>query len=152
MQSYVKFAFVRNPYDRFMSAVSQHLKLGTPYMRQAILSDPETFYRVAARFALTALKHEQVQNDHKLVHFRPQLRFVNIDGHRWADLIFHLENPQEMQGTPVAGWLSEMRDANQTFGGQGYDPHRLGAEALARLGDFYSEDFETFGYKRIEPV
>lgn len=151
VQGYVKFAFVRNPYHRFLSAVSQHLKLGTHYMRRSILSDAETFYRVAASFALDSLRHDPVQNDHKLVHFRPQVRFVNIDGHRWADLIFHLENPEELQGTPVAGWLAEMKDANRTdaFGGTGYDPQRLGAAALAKLNEFYAEDFDAFGYTRL---
>lgn len=66
VRGYLKFAFVRNPYHRYLSAISQHLKLGTPYMRSAILADPSVFYRVAASFAQTALTSHPVENDHVL--------------------------------------------------------------------------------------
>ena len=153
VQDYLKFVFVRNPYDRFFSAVSQHLKLGTPYMRDAVLADPDAFYRVAASFALTALRPHPVENDHKLVHFRLQCNFANIDGRRWADYVFRLEQPESLQGTPVAGWLPDMatRKANPTegFAKRGYEVDRLGPGAIAALNDFYARDFEAFGYDRL---
>lgn len=152
VRDYLKFVFVRNPYDRFLSAVSQHLKLGTPYMREAILADPDVFYRVAASFALTALRLHPVENDHKLVHFRPQSNFVNIEGQQWADLVFHLEQPEELLGTPVAAWLPDMaQKANPTagFAEKGYETERLGPEAIAAINDFYARDFELFGYDRL---
>lgn len=152
VRDYLKFVFVRDPYHRFLSAVSEHLKLGTPYMRNAVLADPEAFYRVAASFALTALRAAPVENDHKLVHFRPQCNFVNIDGHRWADLVFRLEQPESLQGTPVARWLPDMaqKKANPTesFAG-GYEVERLGPEATAALNAFYARDFEAFGYDAL---
>ena len=150
--SYLKFTFVRNPYHRYLSAISQHLKLGTPHMRGAILADPEIFYRVAASFARTALQPHPVENDHRLVHFRLQCNFVNIDGRRWADHVFQLEKPESLQDTPVAGWLPDMatRKENPTEGlGDGYEVGRLGPEAIAALNDFYARDFEAFGYDRL---
>lgn len=151
MQGYLKFSFVRDPYHRFLSAVSQHLKLGTPAMRSAILADPEAFYRVAAAFACSALKLHPVENDHKLVHFRPQVHFVNIDGRRWADDVFKLEDPKALEGSPVARWLSQMSAANRTggVGEKGYDVARLGPQAIAALNDFYARDFEELGYTRF---
>jgi|GEM_PF-4811735 len=152
VQGYLKFVFVRNPYHRYLSAVSQHLKLGTPYMRAAVLADPEAFYRVAASFAITSLRTHPVENDHKLVHFRQQCHFVNLDGHRWADHVFRLEDLDSMKGTPVAGWLPDMaeRKANPTEGfAGGYEVARLGPEAIAALNDFYARDFEAFGYDRV---
>lgn len=151
VQDYVKFTFVRDPYQRYMSAVSQHLKLGTPMMRQAILGDADTFYQVAAAFAVSALTPEAVMNNHKLVHFRQQRNFANIDGQPWVDYVFHLERPEALRQSPVAQWLPEMAAANRTggFARDGYDPERLGPAALAALNDFYAADFECFGYERL---
>ncbi len=153
VQGYVKFTFVRDPYQRFMSAVSQHLKLGTHFMRQAIIDEPDVFYAVAARFALSALKTRDVENEHKLVHFRLQCNFANIDGRRWVDHVFHLEDHSALRGTPVEGWLPDMfsNKANRTSDryDSGYDAERLGTKAIAALNTFYARDFETFDYKRI---
>lgn len=152
VRGYVKFVFVRNPYHRFLSAVSQHLKLGTPYMRDAILADPETFYRVAASFARSGLRTQLIENDHRLVHFRLQCNFANIDGRRWADHVFRLEQPDSLRGTPVEAWLPDLAErANPTEGyaKQGYEAERLGAEAIRALNEFYARDFESFDYDRL---
>lgn len=152
-RDYVKFTFVRNPYTRFLSAISQHLKLGTPYMRKAILNDADTFYRVASSFATSSLRLHPVENDHKLVHFRPQVSFANIDGHRWVDHAFRLEDPNGVTSTPVATWLPDLatENLNRTggFAEGGYDIARLGPDAISALNAFYARDFDTFGYERL---
>lgn len=149
VQGYLKFGFVRDPYERFLSAVSQHLKLSTPYLRTAILADPDIFYLVAASFAQTALQKHPVENDHKLVHFRPQSHFHNIDGKRWTDHVFRLEAPEALQGTPLAGWLPSMTVvANKTEGyaDKGYEVDRLGRPAIDAISDFYEVDFRNFDF------
>lgn len=153
VKSYIKFTFVRNPYDRFFSAISQHLKLGSDQMRRAILSDESTFYNVASSFARTSLNLKAIENDHRLVHFRPQVNFVNIDGRRWADLVFHLEDCRELKGSPVATWLPNMaQKANPTiaFSDTGYDHSRLDSNAINCLNAFYVKDFESFGYEMLQ--
>ena len=151
VRDYLKFTFVRDPYQRFLSAVSQHLKLGTGHMRNAILADPEVFYQVAAAFAINALKTRPVELDHKLVHFRLQVNFANIDGDRWADEVLKLEEPKALAASPVARWLPEMVAANRTggFAEKGYEPERMGMEALAALNAFYARDFDSLGYPRL---
>lgn len=152
VRDYLKFVFVRNPYHRFLSAVSQHLKLGTPQMRSAILANPETFYYVAGSFAVDALREHAVENNHKMVHFRLQGNFVNIDGHLWADHVFHLETPESLHGTPVAGWLPDMATVSNPTEGyaeRGYEVERIGVKAIAALNAFYARDFDSFGYNRL---
>lgn len=154
VHSYVKFTFVRDPYQRYLSAVSQHLKLGTPMMRDAILNDVEAFYQVASAFAMAVLDTAKVENDHRLVHFRPQYNFVNVDSRQWVKHVFHLEEKAEaLAGTPVAGWLPDLFQSkvNQTqgFGTNGYEIDRLGQAAITTLNAFYACDFETFGYDKL---
>ena len=91
---YFKFGFVRNPYTRFLSAVSQHIKLGTPHTRAAILREPDLFYRTASSFALTVLDRNRIAGDHRLVHFREQGDFFYLEGAPWADCILKLEEPR----------------------------------------------------------
>lgn len=151
VQDYVKFTFVRDPYQRYLSAVSQHLKLGTPMMRHAILNDAEAFYRVASVFAVSALHPHRVENDHRMVHFRQQRNFTNLDGQCWADHVFHLEDPKALVGTQVEGWLPDMATNNRTGGlaEHGYDIARLTSEARDTLNRFYAPDFEQFGYEQV---
>jgi len=148
---YVKFGFVRDPYARFLSAISQHLKLATPAIRKAILSEPDLFYRFASSFALNVLDMDAIENDHRLVHFRPQVHFHNLDGQRWTDFAFKLEQPETMQGTPVAKFLpnmSEVRNKTQGYSESGYETDRLSPQAIGALTRFYDADFGCFAYRR----
>lgn len=149
---YYKFVFVRNPYNRFMSSISQHLKLMAPAMRTAILTDENAFYHVARAFALHGLRAPQIENEHKLVHFRIQCNFANIDGQRWVDEVFKLED-LDFQSSPAAKWLPDMgstaRNTTNLPSSSGYDIKKLGDEAIAAINEFYDRDFSTFGYEKL---
>ena len=150
---YFKFGFVRNPYTRFLSAVGQHLKLGTPHTRTAILRDPGLFYRVADSFAQTVLDEALIEGDFKLVHFRRQSNFLYLAGKQWVDLVLKLENPDAIIGTPVEAWLGSSAPTahNRTaaFVEDGYDLGALAPETLAAVSAFYALDFDRFGYDRL---
>lgn len=149
---YTKFVFVRNPYTRFLSAVSQYLKLGPKEKRAALLADRDAFYAFAANVALYRLFPGPVARDHRLVHFRPQVDFAEVDGARWVDHVFHLEARDEIAGTPVAKWITDPERTNnptRAFRDSGYEVERLGTRAIAALNGFYLRDFESFGYPRV---
>lgn len=152
VRTYLKFGFVRNPYDRFFSALSQHLKLATPYLRTAVLNDPETFYRVANHFARNVLNPDKIDADHRLVHFRRQSAFFYLDGRIWVDRVFHLERAAEEVTDPIRGWLGaaldEKKNVTRQFA-EGYDPARLSRPAIEAIDRFYALDFERFGYDRL---
>ncbi len=153
IKGYYKFGFVRNPYTRFLSAISQHLKLSTPYTRAAILGDPDLFYQFANSFAVNALQDGPIENDHRLVHFRKQSNFLFIDNNQWVTDVFKLENPAEVKGTQAAAWLGEAANSikNQTsqLSNSGYNLEKLSTAAVEKINDYYSIDFERFGYEGL---
>lgn len=150
---YYKFGFVRDPYARFFSALSQHLKQGSAHLRLAVLSEPDLFYRIAAAFARACLTDRRLWSDFKLVHFRRQSDFFYLGELRWADGILKLEDAAaEIAASPAAAWLGDaaLTVRNRTEGYEtGYDAARLAPDARAIVEDFYAPDFERFGYPRL---
>lgn len=154
VRDYFKFGFVRNPYTRFLSGVSQHLKLSTPHIRAAMLNDQDLFYRFSSNFALTALKEEVIERDHRMVHFRRQSNFLFLDGAQWSTAWFRLETPQAIEGTPVGTWLGDAMQTplnrTQELAATGYQIDRLSKDARLFLREFYKIDFENFGYDTFD--
>jgi len=150
---YFKFGFVRNPYTRFYSAISQHLKLGAPHTRVAILSDPDLFYRFANAFALEILNEARVASDFRLVHFRRQSEFFYFGDLQWADCILKLEEIDAIAGTPIADWLGNaagtVKNRTDAFAETGYDLTALTPAARMVIENYYAPDFERFGYVRL---
>lgn len=153
VSGYFKFAFVRNPYTRFFSAVSQHLKLCTPYVRNTIIEDDEIFYDFSSRLTQRVLDEEKINADHKLVHFRRQIAFTHLDGKMWVDKVFNIEKPDLETDLRVKTWLNgalkETKNATLARQTTGYDPTRLSQEALEAINTFYKNDFTCFGYEKL---
>ena len=152
VSDYMKFGFVRNPYDRFCSAVSQHLKLGSGFTRSVIIKNPGIFYDVASAFANTVLKDNLVDNDHRLVHFKRQASFHFVDGDRWTQFCFKLENLGAVDETEVHALLPDLNTNRNKTGGNfesGYDSSRLSKDAIASINEFYARDFEVFDYEKL---
>ncbi|SIT18279.1 sulfotransferase family 2 domain-containing protein [Paracoccus saliphilus] len=152
IESYYKFGFSRNPYSRFMSAISQHLKLCTPYIRNAVLSNEDLFYGIASEFALTSLKQDIIDQDVRMVHFRKQSNFFYYSGKIWVNDVFKLENLHEVKEESIGKYLGNSIDnpINQTSGyGGAYDITRLTRDAIRALNEFYGVDFNNFKYEKL---
>lgn len=152
---YYKFGFVRHPYDRFFSALSQHLKLGSQHVRNTVLGAPDLFYRFAGAFAQRIVNDAAIESDFRLVHFRRQSDFFYFGTQKWADAVFRLEEPDAVRGTPAAAWLGDAlaarRNPTEPYADTGYDAAALDPEARRVLDAFYRQDFERFGYSRLDP-
>ncbi len=148
IEGYFRFGFVRNPYMRFISAVSQHLKLGGVYSRNIILADPDLFYGVASGLAETVLFSHIIEQDFKLVHFRRQSNYFWYDGKRWINSVMKLEDHEAFAPKEVSRWLGDAFNTtlNKTKQIETYDLERLSKPALRAITDFYALDFERFGY------
>ncbi len=73
--------FVRNPLDRFVSALYQHHRVYRPSVRIDDLAEPERLdlFRRFVRDELTTLR---ILTDYRYVHFSPQSWFCRLDSER----------------------------------------------------------------------
>lgn len=154
VSDYCRFGFVRNPYDRYLSAVSQHLKLCTQYIRNALLQQPDLFYTIARNLAEHALDDEAIEQDHLLVHFRRQIDYIYFEDEIWANKTFKLEEATLITDPTIKTWLGDslLLPINQTteFSETGYDITQLGSATIKRISAFYAADFERFAYDLLE--
>jgi len=118
---YFKFAFVRNPYTRFISQME-----GEPSM--------EKWKRY-------------IEEKHSLA--RTQLSFIQLDGKIGVDFIGRYENLKEdwkevCERIGVDSRLSFVNKTEKRFEG------RLDREFVALINSFYAVDFKEFGYEALE--
>lgn len=124
-----KFAFVRNPYDRFVSAY-HHLG----YHKISNINDYLINYGDL---------HEAVIVQPAL--FRPQHEFLTIDGELAMNFIGRFENLEKgwkkvARKLKIKEPLPHNNDDSQT------DMEELTEESKVVLYEFYKKDFELFGY------
>lgn len=76
-QTYNSVAFVRNPFQRFLSAINEHFK---QYRPDANLQELPSRARLemAESFIRDELTLARVQADHRFVHFSPQSWFLSL--------------------------------------------------------------------------
>ena len=150
IDSYFRFGFVRNPYYRFLSAVSQHLKLGDGRSRSVILANPDLFYGVASGLAEAVLFPQVVESDFKLVHFRRQSNYFWHKRKRWIGAVMKLEELNLSAPDNVRHWLGNSFDTslNRTEQIESYNLDRLSKAAMRSISDFYAPDFDRFDYPR----
>ncbi len=142
--SYFKFSFVRNPWDRMVSAASwaTSRRGEANWHRGVELDRDELDAAVNRQLALRADGHELE------LHFREQAPFLcDADGHALVDYVGRFE-------TLEADWrtVCEALGVDMPLERRMGSTHRCyreyySAESRQRVGDLYAEDCERFGYE-----
>jgi hypothetical protein len=144
LEAYFKFTFVRNPWDRLVSAYT-FLKAGGQHDRDAGwaaahlsgLDDFESFVR----------QWLTEENIYRGIHFIPQTAFLKLHGELKVDFIGKLENMAEdfefvkqKLGIPEARLAHKNRSARQNY-------HQYYTQETREIvASVYSEDIELLDY------
>lgn len=123
MRDYETLALVRSPYERFISALAQHLTAFHPDF-DYYAADRDTLYAYAQRFIEEDLRIERVIGDSRFIHFSYQTWYVFLGQRRlvrhvlpvpssdqgWADVFARLGLPPEPIGhaNPRGGALEHL--------------------------------------------
>ena len=143
-EDYFKFGFIREPYDRFFSAVKEHSR-----QNSIDLSSKE----VLSEFVLNSLTPTSVRFDWNFSHFCPQHYYFYEGNRRIADFIGNHSNIESdwkkilcvLQLDPELHQLSKERFTGSES--MSYDSilKRLSLPALYRINQLYAKDWFWFG-------
>ena len=132
-RGYLKFAFVRNPFDRFVSYCAFRART-TPHFEQAPLA-----------FMKFVLREERPLGH---IHFLPQHSFLtDAEGRLAMDFIGRTETMQADYDALCArlGFPSRPLDRVNSSTHRPYQEY-YDEELKGLVGDFYRKDLELFGY------
>jgi hypothetical protein len=129
----LKFAVVRNPVDRYISACRQC---------EVNANDPEVWAKIAKGIH----PHPDVKEDHHI--FVTQVDSTHVDGELCCKVFKFEEDLPE----GIVRWLTDQGLGHRRFGHEDPAPEgsvkqQLTGDALKFVKDFYACDFEVFGYE-----
>lgn len=145
---YFKFTFVRNPFDRLVSAYEFLKKGGHPlfpadqYFQNAVLSHYVDF----DDFIMNWLKPRQAWPVH---HFRPQHDFVTLNNTLTVDYVGHFETLDADFKTVAKrlGIPNKLNHTNKTIGcKKSREAYFQNPRVVERVVEVYQRDFEIFKY------
>ncbi len=144
---YYKFTFVRNPWDRLLSAYNFLKKGGMNHMDQEFCDDILSSYDTFEQFVMEWVTHENVES---WVHFIPQYHYI-YDGNMnlVVDFVGRFENFNDDfekvriklgTGIPLKH-LNKTKDKKEKSYREAYTP-----KMAEKVAEVYKEDIELFGY------
>lgn len=133
----VSFGIVRNPYDRFRSALAHFQR----YSGSGTLS--------AEAFVERYLDHTTIRSDWRLVHFRPQYQFFFQDGRPVVDHVWDFASLATI-GQELSGLLGRDVKLGRVNVAEVPGPP-LSDQLVAIVNRLYARDFEAFGFP-MRPV
>ncbi|MBV9330979.1 MAG: sulfotransferase family 2 domain-containing protein [Alphaproteobacteria bacterium] len=155
LADYFVFMFVRNPYDRAVSAYNE-----TVERRLSVITTPRTmrkYIEALNRFILEKCTPEAIRYDFALRFFIPQEAICVADGKSVADYIGRFEDMEgsldriaSLAGLPDTAF-GKLRRANARNRSFQYED-LLSGDTVAHINAVYRGDFERFGYAQREPV
>ena len=145
--AYFKFTFVRNPWDRLLSAYNFLKKGGLNHMDQQFCDDVLCEYDTFEKFVMEWVDSESVEG---WVHFIPQYRYVYDDDMKLVvDFVGKFENFNEdfekvrdtlQVGIPLKH-LNKTKDKEEKSYRDAYT-----SEMAEKVTDIYKKDIQLFGY------
>jgi hypothetical protein len=148
MANYETLALVRNPYERFISALAQHLTAFHPNL-DYYSTDKELLRTYAERFIEQELRIERVLGNARFVHFSFQTWYIALGGRRFARHVLPI--PNNAQGwAQIFGKLHVLPEpVGRSNPRGGPSNHLLRIEGILQwIENFYKRDFE---WLRREP-
>lgn len=146
--SYFKFSFVRNPWDRLVSCYLQKLDPEGQHVRKRYLG---LTLREGASFRQFAEAVCEVSDEEANSHFRSQhVALYNEDGELLPDFTGRFENLQEdfaLVGAKIGAPRLELPHLTPSLSRKGrYYRDFYDAELEERVGERFRKDIELFGY------
>lgn len=144
---YFKFGFIREPYERFFSAVGEHSRQNAiDLTSKEVLSD----------FVINKLTQTSVRFDWNYSHFSPQ-HYYFYEGNKCIADFIGLQSQLYAEWTKVLGVLQLDPELHKLTHERNYGPEpviteqylneRLTKEALERVNQLYAKDWFWFGSK-----
>lgn len=142
LDGYYFFGVVRNPYEKTLSAMSEHIhqhKSMIPFLPDTGELDTDNYYD-------QALSYNSIRHDWRYVHFCPQHEYFSIQGEYIKCDVFKLED--------IAEWWSPLFEhlgvpAPELFNGRPshFRPFGISDRMITLTNRLYLEDFIKFGYE-----
>lgn len=145
LREYFVFAFVRNPYERFLSSIAEFRRECSESLN---VSEVETL--------LSSLTPNTLRSDVTYVHFCPMRYFTHVGNKRWVDEIYDFADLEAglvrfSRAVGISpGKVLPLQSFNVSKRLRRPSENILTSKVIKAINNIYSQDFELFGYDRIE--
>jgi hypothetical protein len=144
-----KFGFVRNPYDRLVSAFEYLRKGGNNSSDREFSNRHMKHFKGFDDFILEGLSKSGEIRNH--LHFKKQSHFLCIDGAVAVDFVGRFENIEEDFAylSRQFGKHKDLSPSNASRKDQTYEHYYANKEVLNMVNQLYLDDFSTFNYEMM---
>jgi len=147
---YYKFTFVRNPYDRLLSAYSFLKKGGMNHIDRRFNEEILSQYKTFEEFVMKGLTEKHVSDLEVWTHFYPQTRFIYDENDNLAvDFVGRFEsfNEDYEKIRQKIGSGEKLKHLNKTKDKKAKDyKEAYTAEMREKTAEIYRKDLELLGY------
>ncbi len=143
-----KFSFVRNPYDRFVSAY-EYLRRGGNNSFDASFRDQKMAdFKTFEDFVLNGFAKDKAIREH--IHFRRQVDFLLIDNKIAVDFLGRFENIEDDYRyiASMIGHAKPLESSNASDRSKEYVAYFKNEAVRQAVADYYEADFERLNYSR----